>query len=571
MVFYFRLMVVLVVLALVPVYSSDTKATATCVIDPFQENPVLPTTLLSDLQCKSEISLVATQGEYEAGSFVVRTDNRMSDVEFIATDLVGDKGRIPRNNVRIQYVKAWYQAAGSVNPVKRDGTTRVLVPELLLNDDDLVKVDISGSRNFLRMSDGQYVDSSVEADLTGMVQHRLDKFSVRDSVELMPTTLHAGQTRQIWLTVLVPENAVPGEYSGSVQVLRGGVPVLHEVPIYVRVPGFKLSPPSLEYSIYYRGQLDPSGRGSISSEEKSEVQFVAELRNMAAHGVSNPTVYQQQGGIRAFQKVLEFRAQEGLSNASIFQVGIYTGSFSSPMRYGSGEGRFKALQEMAKSQGVKDLYVYCVDEGSSAEIRAQRDVWRQVKSIGGKLFAAAYRYGSAEKEYAGNIDVLVLGIPVDPNVVSFFQSAGTRVYMYNQPQVGVESPAIYRVNYGVRAWQAGFDGVMNYAYQHSMGSIWNDSDHYRFKDHVFAYPTINGVIDTIAWEGFREAVDDVRYISTLVEIAGNDESGRAKAVIGKIKRNVLAPEMVREEVEDALSAFCQPSTGAVRNSEVCIR
>jgi hypothetical protein len=167
--------------------------------------------------------------------------------------------------------------------------------------------------------------------------------------------------------------------------------------------------------------------------------------------------------------------------------------------------------------------------------------------------------------------VLVLGIPVDPNVVSFFQSAGTRVYMYNQPQVGVESPAIYRVNYGVRAWQAGFDGVMNYAYQHSMGSIWNDSDHYRFKDHVFAYPTINGVIDTIAWEGFREAVDDVRYISTLVEIAGNDESGRAKAVIGKIKRNVLAPEMVREEVEDALSAFCQPSTGAVRNSEVCIR
>jgi hypothetical protein len=287
--------------------------------------------------------------------------------------------------------------------------------------------------------------------------------------------------------------------------------------------------------------------------------------------VSNPTVYQQQGGIPAFQKVLELRAQEGLSNAGIFQVGIYTGSFSSPVRHGSGEARFKALQEMAKSQGVKDLYVYCVDEGSSAEIRAQRDVWGQVKNVGGKLFAAAYRYGPAEKEYAGNIDVLVLGIPVDPNVVSFFRSAGTRVYMYNQPQVGVESPAIYRLNYGVRAWQAGFDGVMNYAYQHSMGSIWNDSDHYRFKDHVFAYPTIDGVIDTIAWEGFREGVDDVRYISTLVEIAGNDESGRANAVIRKLKKNVLAPELVRGEVERALSAFCQPGTGAVRDSEVCIQ
>jgi len=26
---------------------------------------------------------------------------------------------------------------------------------------------------------------------------------------------------------------------------------------------------------------------------------------------------------------------------------------------------------------------------------------------------------------------------------------------------------------------------------------------------------VNGVIDTIQWEGFREGVDDVRYITTL--------------------------------------------------------
>jgi len=56
---------------------------------------------------------------------------------------------------------------------------------------------------------------------------------------------------------------------------------------------------------------------------------------------------------------------------------------------------------------------------------------------------------------------------------------------------------------------------MTYAYQHAMGSIWNDFDHEIYRDLVFAYPTENGVIDTIAWEGFREAVDDVRYITTL--------------------------------------------------------
>lgn len=32
---------------------------------------------------------------------------------------------------------------------------------------------------------------------------------------------------------------------------------------------------------------------------------------------------------------------------------------------------------------------------------------------------------------------------------------------------------------------------------------------------VKAYPTIDGVIDTIQWEGFREGINDVRYLTTL--------------------------------------------------------
>jgi hypothetical protein len=36
------------------------------------------------------------------------------------------------------------------------------------------------------------------------------------------------------------------------------------------------------------------------------------------------------------------------------------------------------------------------------------------------------------------------------------------------------------------------------------------------RGHVFAYPTMNGVIDTIEWEAWREAIDDVRYLTTLI-------------------------------------------------------
>ncbi|RKY42909.1 MAG: hypothetical protein DRP81_07310, partial [Candidatus Omnitrophota bacterium] len=46
--------------------------------------------------------------------------------------------------------------------------------------------------------------------------------------------------------------------------------------------------------------------------------------------------------------------------------------------------------------------------------------------------------------------------------------------------------------------------------------IWDDFDFERYRDHVMAYPTINGVIPTIQWEGFREGVDDVKCLTTLI-------------------------------------------------------
>ena len=50
-----------------------------------------------------------------------------------------------------------------------------------------------------------------------------------------------------------------------------------------------------------------------------------------------------------------------------------------------------------------------------------------------------------------------------------------------------------------------------------------------YRDHVFAYPTLNGVIDTIQWEGFREAVDDVRYLTTLCARIAKAKTNAASA------------------------------------------
>ena len=96
----------------------------------------------------------------------------------------------------------------------------------------------------------------------------------------------------------------------------------------------------------------------------------------------------------------------------------------------------------------------------------------------------------------------------------------------------MEQPEIYRRNFGLALWKSGYDGTMNYAYQHNFGDFYDDTDG-DFRDHVFAYPTVDGVIDTIQWEGFREGVDDVRYLTTLLKAIEQAKAADGKALLAK--------------------------------------
>ena len=111
--------------------------------------------------------------------------------------------------------------------------------------------------------------------------------------------------------------------------------------------------------------------------------------------------------------------------------------------------------------------------------------------------------------------------------------------LYGRDEVkgGVENPEIYRRNFGLLLWKANYDGAANFAYQHcskDKGSVWNEFDtpHGR-RDHNFTYPTMDGVIDTIAWEGYREAIDDIKYATTLklaIEKAKKSGDGKIKGI-----------------------------------------
>jgi hypothetical protein len=123
----------------------------------------------------------------------------------------------------------------------------------------------------------------------------------------------------------------------------------------------------------------------------------------------------------------------------------------------------------------------------------------------------------------------------------------------------LELPETYRRNYGLLLWQAGYDGSFDFAYNCGFDDPYNDCDHVVWKDHMMAYPTKSSVIDTIQWEGWREGVDDCRYLATLeywqakVEKAGNTKlASEVESELTKLKNGGTAVLSNMDSVRDKL-------------------
>ena len=123
-------------------------------------------------------------------------------------------------------------------------------------------------------------------------------------------------------------------------------------------------------------------------------------------------------------------------------------------------------------------------------------------------------------EAAGEVlNMPVMAGALRPDVAAKTKAAGHRPFSYANPQAGVELPETYRRNYGLKLWAAGYDGGFDYEYQnHNPKQAYNDFAQNNWRNHTMAYPTVSGrPIDTRQWEGWREGIDDVRYLSTLIE------------------------------------------------------
>ena len=537
---------------------------------------ILPDTYPVPGRLTEAVSVTAAPGEYEPVSLVLRPvkDKDLTGVTLTISDLTregSEAATIPKSDIDVKVVKCWYQAEGAWEFIAKRGREKVLVPELLLNDETLLRVDTNEKSNYLRLSfpEGEkhvWLDDPKEgwSTPTGnygpVITPKTEEFPVRDSDSLAPVDIPANTNKQFWITIKAPDDAPAGTYTGRITITSQGKP-LGRLKLSVRVLPFHLAPPRTHYDltrpftslVYYNGMFKrhhKTGKlilDTINDVAKNETQLRNDMHNFYTHQI-NPTVNQDVTEKELFERYLRIRNEAGLKGWPIYfngNPGFCTGNPTDPAALEALKQKVQEVYGTAKTFGIPEVYVYGIDEAVGERLKSERPAWEAVHAAGGKVWVAG---SLGTFEIVGDLlDVFNHGAGrggPDPKLADQWHAAGHKILNYGNPQGGVENPELYRRNYGLLLWKADYDGGGPWAYQSSaFGGMWNDFNADR-RASAMAYPTADSYINTIAWEGFREAIDDVRYATTLrlaIEKAkkGSDDAKRQRALAAEKYLNDL--------------------------------
>ena len=395
-----------------------------------------------------------------------------------------------------------------------------------------------------------------------------------DSKTIQPFKLN-GSYKLLWAIIHVDDNAQAGTHSANIEIKDSSNNIVKSIPINIEVLNYKLVKSILDYGVYYHGRYASSlpvhsvwARPNYIN--KTHKQLQKDLKDMREHGISYPLVEtgSSPGNNAYANNLMDDLETLGFPNDKFFSWdgNVFARSATDP-------NNILSLQNDMENHsyfGNAQLYIGVVDEASTSQIvdikryikdTIRGDKWKDklhVKTWGGALRSsveyladggyldapiisdydkwAVGKYKKAEKDEKGN--------PTD----------GATVYKYGDPQAGVENPEVYRRSYGIKMYQDGFNGGgMDYAYQKQYGFFWNDFDlAYTFeknhREEAFTYPTSGlnggkGFVGTIQWEGYREAITDVQYISTLLE-----KDPGAKSFVDSLDTKNGDLDKIREQV-----------------------
>lgn len=138
------------------------------VVDPLSDIRRTPDLYPEDGRIAAPLEIIAARGEFEPGSFVVYARKNADRFTLKISDLVHKKNGsvIPGSALDAKLVKVWYQCGAGWCGEFADPLARILVPEMLVNDENLIFADPATQDNYARYSnkDGSTTYEWISAD-----------------------------------------------------------------------------------------------------------------------------------------------------------------------------------------------------------------------------------------------------------------------------------------------------------------------------------------------------------------------------------------------------------------------
>lgn len=528
-------------------------------VDPLSDIKRVPDLYPVDGKLAAPVELTAARGEFEPGSILVYPRKNVDKFELRAHDLKNKNGdTIPASALDLKLVKIWYQVGSGWFGFMGDPLGRTLTPELLVNDENLIYVDPAGKDNYARYNggDGKTFYEWISADFQATnykFSNMARPFLMKDADTLQPVVLNDGEFKQFFITVQVPKTARGGIYSGSIDLVADGRKI-GEVPVNVSVLAFELPKAATNYDLSKPFMLSLYGTGG--AEKNLRI-----LKNLVDHnaihvgGVPNVQASEEE-----FARQVKLAKEMGVETRPLMFNGPGVGMSYNPKTAGLKkkaelEALRKSLEIAAalckKYLGHTDFYCYAADEAGYYYIRNERAAWREAHAVGANVMVSSH----AHEKMLYPLDMIALPSMPNPerqeHVRKFHEAhPNGKAGWYADPHSGPENPDYFRRIHGIMSYKANYDMASNYTWYRNN---WNDfaiAYEPNYRGIIMVYAVSDRILDTLAWEGVREGMDDVRYATKVKLLAMEAEkSGNADAMhLGRKAFAFLAYYDVREDV-----------------------
>lgn len=506
--------------------------------------PVLPTSTRIPGEAKGALRIVECPGERTRAGIVLWSRDGMRDVSLSFSDMksgwFGFGAKIPATAISAKVVKCHYQGEGAPFTDVATGEGQVLVPELLLNDDSLVVPDHEAHVNFVRFAAATpfYTNVNTITEFAWSSRIPNEKMPIVDAPTLRPFDLAPGLNKQLAVTLRVPKGAKAGTYRGTLTVRADAGRVVAEIPVELTVLPFTLPEkaetaydPSREYTmgLYTWCALSADGSPAMSPFHRSREQVLAVYRTLYEGGIHDPAFIWHSGIVYDDAK---FRAHLAVAREAGFKGALHLGSSglvgndTNAVQLAAMKERLVRAMATAREYGFAPVYFYGFDEAYGEKLLSQRTAWKAAKETGAKIIVSG---GNGHFENVGDLlDICVYHDAPENARPADWHSVGHALWKYGTPQTAPEDPRLYRRNYGLYLWHLGFDGANTYC-ETSGGAAWNDIVSLQrnrltgkhggaYRSETMLYPTLDGVVETIAFTGLESAIRDVRYLTKFRQL-----------------------------------------------------